>query len=96
MGVVASMSIMISFMPKLMSALAVIGTVAMFLVGGGIFTHNWPWLHSLVVSLVGDSFIGLTLADLVVGMIVGLVVYLVVSSFMKLQRVEQSHLTVDV
>ena len=87
---------MISFMPKLMSALAVIGTVAMFLVGGGIFTHNWPWLHSLVVSLVGDSFIGLTLADLVVGMIVGLVVYLVVSSFMKLQRVEQSHLTVDV
>ena len=87
---------MISFMPKLMSALAVIGTVAMFLVGGGIFTHNWPWLHSLVVSLVGDSFIVLTLADLVVGMIVGLVVYLVVSSFMKLQRVEQSHLTVDV
>ena len=87
---------MIAFMPKLMQGLALIGTVAMFLVGGGIFTHNWPWLHSLVVSLVGDSFIGLTLADLVVGMIVGLVVYLVVSSFMKLQSIEQSHLTVDV
>ncbi|MDO5680889.1 MAG: DUF808 domain-containing protein [Pelistega sp.] len=86
---------MITFMPKLMQGLAIIGTIAMFLVGGGIFTHNWPWLHELVVSLVGDSFVGTTLADLVVGMIVGLAVYLVVSLFMKLKRDEPSRLIVE-
>ncbi|MDO5668245.1 MAG: DUF808 domain-containing protein [Alcaligenaceae bacterium] len=87
---------MIAFMPKLMHALAIIGTVAMFLVAGGIFSHNWPWLHGLVVAMVGDSFILATLVDLVVGMLVGLAVYFVVSFFMSLQRVETSRLTIDV
>ena len=86
---------MITFMPKLMQGLALIGTVAMFLVGGGIFTHNWPWLHELVVTWFGDSFVASTLIDLVVGMVVGLAVYLAVSPFMKLQRAEPSRLIIE-
>ncbi len=38
---------LLSFAPKLMKTLTVVGTVAMFLVGGGIFTHGVPWLHHL-------------------------------------------------
>lgn len=85
---------MIAFMPILMKGLGIIGTIAMFLVGGGIFTHNWPWLHEIVVNLVGDSFVGATLADLVVGAIVGFAVYLVVSLFTKLKREEPASIAV--
>ena len=31
--------------PVLMKTLSVVGTAAMFLVGGGILTHGIPWLH---------------------------------------------------
>lgn len=80
---------MIAMMPKLMATLGVVGTIAMFLVGGGIFTHNWPWLHELVLSIVGDSTLGAVLMDFVVGMIVGLIVYLAVRPFMNLERAVQ-------
>tara|TARA_B110001469_G_scaffold23917_1_gene24561 strand:+ start:1267 stop:2136 length:870 start_codon:yes stop_codon:yes gene_type:complete len=29
----------------LMQTLSIVGTMAMFLVGGGILVHGWPWLH---------------------------------------------------
>ncbi len=35
------------FAPFLMKSLAVLGTAAMFLVGGGIISHGIPWLHHL-------------------------------------------------
>jgi predicted DNA repair protein MutK len=34
--------------PWLMKTLAVVGTVAMFMVGGGILTHQWPAAHHLI------------------------------------------------
>ncbi len=34
--------------PKLMKSLAIVGTVAMFLVGGGIVMHSVPFLHHLL------------------------------------------------
>lgn len=37
--------------PYLMKALAIAGTVAMFMVGGGILTHNIPPLHHLIEEL---------------------------------------------
>lgn len=36
------------FAPALMKMLAVVGTLAMFLVGGGIIVHNFSWLHQQV------------------------------------------------
>lgn len=86
---------MIAFMPTLMRGLAIVGTIAMFLVGGGIFTHNWPWLHGVVDGLLGNSFLAVMFIDLVVGMIVGLAVYLLVMPFINLKRVEVSRLEVQ-
>jgi uncharacterized protein len=43
---------LLAFAPWLMKALSVAGTAAMFLVGGGILVHGWPWLHHLVDEVV--------------------------------------------
>lgn len=85
----------IAFMPMLMRGLAIIGTIAMFLVGGGIFTHNWPWLHELVASVVGHSLLISIVLDLLIGMLIGFLVYILVSMFMSLQRTKPLYLTID-
>ena len=36
---------LVRFVPWLMRGLSVVGTLAMFMVGGGIFVHNVAWLH---------------------------------------------------
>ncbi|MDT0604902.1 DUF808 domain-containing protein [Thalassotalea castellviae] len=40
------------FAPVLMKTLSVVGTVAMFLVGGGILVHSFTWLHHKVEAMV--------------------------------------------
>ncbi|MEE3652595.1 MULTISPECIES: DUF808 family protein [unclassified Brenneria] len=76
--------------PWLMKALSVVGTLAMFLVGGGIVVHGLPWLHHLITDF-GDKYNGVVavlannLANLVVGLIVGSVVLLVVSLISRLR-----------
>ncbi|QTF07686.1 DUF808 family protein [Brenneria izadpanahii] len=70
--------------PWLMKTLSVVGTLAMFLVGGGIVVHGVPLLHH-TVSDFDARFGGFTgalmvnLANLVIGFIVGAVVLFVVS-----------------
>jgi uncharacterized protein len=41
-------ALLLAAAPWLMRTLAVLGTAAMFLVGGGILVHGWPALHHLV------------------------------------------------
>jgi hypothetical protein len=41
--------------PKLMKALAVIGTAAMFMVGGGILTHGIPPVHHAIAQAAESS-----------------------------------------
>jgi uncharacterized protein len=36
------------FAPRLMKTLAIVGTAAMFMVGGSILVHGWPWLSHAV------------------------------------------------
>jgi predicted DNA repair protein MutK len=71
--------------PVMMKSLSVIGTIAMFLVGGGILTHGMPGAHHVIeqllatvasVPLLGavSSMIGATLLDGLVGMLAGVVV----------------------
>ncbi|HMY07352.1 MAG TPA: DUF808 domain-containing protein [Accumulibacter sp.] len=62
--------------PRLMKALTVIGTAAMFLVGGGIISHGLPSLHHSIVNLaqtVGSigSVILPTILELLVGLAAG-------------------------
>jgi predicted DNA repair protein MutK len=64
--------------PWLMRTLSVVGTLAMFLVGGGIIAHGVPVLHhaSAMLAAVSDPFGWLTplLFDAALGVIVGGVV----------------------
>ncbi|NQX01480.1 DUF808 domain-containing protein, partial [bacterium] len=43
------------FAPFLMKTLSILGTAAMFLVGGGIVTHGIPWLHHAIEQAATQS-----------------------------------------
>jgi hypothetical protein len=61
----------------------------MFLVGGGILTHDVPALHHALAAISPPGVLGTVvgmLADLVVGVIVGAVVLAVVKLIGKLRR----------
>lgn len=70
-------------MPWFMKSLSVIGTIAMFLVGGGIFTHTVPFIHHFVEGLQIDAAF-LSLVDLAVGVAIGAIACLIVLPLMKL------------
>ncbi len=74
--------------PKLMKFLSVVGTAAMFLVGGGILAHGIPFMHGLEHSLQHHygslvAGVGGSLANMVLGVIAGAVVLLVVTGLSK-------------
>ncbi|WHS58880.1 DUF808 domain-containing protein [Pseudomonas sp. G2-4] len=64
--------------PYMMKSLSVIGTAAMFLVGGGILTHGVPvvhhWIEGVAASAGGAGFIVPMLLNAVAGIIAGAVV----------------------
>jgi len=80
--------------PYMMKSLSVIGTAAMFLVGGGILTHGVPALHHGIEQLTltaagvigGFSVIVPPLLNAVAGIIAGAVVLLAVSVAGKIWR----------
>lgn len=74
--------------PKLMKALTVIGTVAMFMVGGGILSHGIPLIHHGIEHFSGMAgplgmVVSLSL-DIFVGLIGGALALLVVTVYGKL------------
>lgn len=58
---------LVKSLPKIIRMLKVVGTLAMILVGGGIFVHNIHFVHSLVAGWP------VLLSDFVVGLISGAV-----------------------
>ncbi len=66
------------FAPKLMKTLAIVGTAAMFMVGGGILVHGWPWLSHAVDGLIANwgwmKVVASTLIDAVAGVLAGAMV----------------------
>jgi len=64
-------SALLAFCPWLMKGLTVVGTAAMFLVGGGIITHGIPVIHHLLESLI-QAVAFETLSTLGFNLIVGL------------------------
>ncbi len=71
----------IMLMPHFMRLLSVVGTLAMFLVGGGIIAHNFGPIHHWLAQmnwLDGWIFNG---ASLVIGIICGTAVLAVVAAF---------------
>lgn len=85
---------LLAFAPKLMKTLTIVGTIAMFLVGGGIITHAIPQLHHFTedsvdqiqhIPTVGNIIGSLTptLINLVIGFVAGLLVFLVITTIQK-------------
>jgi hypothetical protein len=81
---------LLSAAPKLMKVLAVVGTAAMFLVGGGIITHGIPAAHHLIewathaahtVPTIGGVLAALTplLINALAGVLTGAVVLVLVT-----------------
>jgi predicted DNA repair protein MutK len=77
--------------PKLMKLLSIVGTAAMFLVGGGIIVHGWPWLHHLIEGLTQPlaqpfTMIASLAADAASGILAGAAALLVVTLGQKIFR----------
>lgn len=58
---------LVALLPRVIRALAVIGTIAMLLVGGGMFTHNIDALHHAF------DMLPLFMVNLAIGLVVGTV-----------------------
>lgn len=71
-------NILVKSLPIIIKTLAIVGTIALLLVSGGIFLHNVDFLHHLWPSLPS------MLTEFLVGLIVGVVVVLVVMAFKKM------------
>jgi predicted DNA repair protein MutK len=70
---------LVNALPWVIKTLNVVGTVALILVAGGIFTHNLYFIHDLI------SGIPKMLADTAAGLVVGSVALLVVLLFKKIK-----------
>lgn len=80
---------LIGMTPYLMKALSILGTVAMFLVGGGIISHGIPFLHHFIEGISPEGWMGgvvSTVADGIVGIVVGGLVLVVVSLVQKVLK----------
>ena len=75
---------LINSAPYLMRSLTVIGTIAMFMVGGGILTHGVHSIHEWIEHIAAQSgiLVGLVpaLINTIVGMIVGAVILLLITA----------------
>lgn len=87
----------VAFAPRLMKALTVIGTAAMFLVGGGILSHGIPamseWSHHIAHMVGTVMWIGPvletlipSLIDAVFGILAGALALVGVTGFQKIFR----------
>ena len=83
--------------PLLMKTLSVLGTAAMFLVGGGILSHGWHSLHDLIENIahhtakipgIGGPLkaIAPTLLDAVAGIVVGAIILAVVTAVWRIRN----------
>ena len=65
-------NILIQALPKVIKSLAIIGTIALLLVAGGIFVHNIDFLHDVLPqlpSIIKEFSIGLIIGLIVLGMV---------------------------
>lgn len=65
-------SILVEALPKVIKSLAVIDTIALILVAGGIFVHNIDFLHDvlpLLPSIVTEFCVGLLIGGIALGIV---------------------------
>jgi hypothetical protein len=71
---------LIKALPLVIKGLAVLGTIALILVSGGIFMHNIEYIHHLIPHSIPS-----TLAEFGVGIAFGLVAVLLMTGFKKVK-----------
>ncbi|NVK56362.1 MAG: DUF808 domain-containing protein [Alteromonadaceae bacterium] len=80
---------LLSAAPVLMKVLSVVGTIAMFLVGGGILTHSIGFLHHMAETVIawlpGLSLVMSIAFDGIAGLIAGTILALAVTAVTKLR-----------
>ena len=69
---------LVQALPKVIKSLSVIGTIALLLVSGGIFTHNIEFLHHFLEQIPS------ILRDFIVGLVIGGICLLIVNTIKKL------------
>lgn len=80
---------LLAFAPWLMKGLSIFGTFAMFLVGGGIITHDIAFFHHIsqeLSNISSHSFVSTfsaLLFDMLIGLIFGALVLLVATLYKK-------------
>lgn len=79
--------ILVAFAPKLMKALTIVGTAAMFLVGGGIVVHNVPiihhWIEPVIMNLPELTLVNAFVPVLMNGLI-GIVAGVIIVALMEI------------
>ena len=71
-------NILVKALPIVIKSLGVLGTIALLLVAGGIFSHNIPFLHHFFMQI--PSFV----KDFILGLIIGFIALGFVTVFKKI------------
>ena len=71
--------LLVSALPKVIKVLTVVGTLAMLMVAGGIYMHNVHALHEAM------HYIPSLLSEVLVGLVIGVVVFAAERLFMKVK-----------
>lgn len=69
---------LVALLPKIIKGLAVVGTIALILVSGGIFVHQIPFIHHLLEAWPS------MLAEFTTGLVVGFIVLVIVLGVKKI------------
>lgn len=81
-GIMAKLGhLLVKALPIIIRILAIVGTIALLLVSGGIFVHNIEYFHHLLPNLNG------TIKEFGVGLIVGILMVICITAFQKLYKV---------
>ena len=83
-GLAALGKSIITVMPWFMRGLSVVGTLAMFLVGGGIIAHEAAFIHHFLQAQQWDSGLMGNLASLIIGVLTGAIACAIVLPLLKL------------
>lgn len=67
--------LLVRALPIVIKSLSVIGTIALFLVSGGLFVHNLPFIHHLEASIHMPALLFEFLAGLLIGFVVLLIIF---------------------
>jgi len=71
--------LLVRSLPKVIHILTIVGTIAMLMVGGGMFVNNIEAVHQFLAVL--PSFI----ADLIIGLLVGMILFLLLHGLKKIR-----------